>query len=155
MSENDFIHDCYVNAYNRTSQLYGVIIKTIFALFILILIWASFTTIPLSKTAPAEIGYLEKSHKIEISSPKAVSKILVNSGEIVEKDQPLVEFKTEELTREYNSNLSKIAHLEANLARLKAQAYDDKEPVFPDYLTKEYPKLVDAQTKQFTAFLSS
>ncbi len=151
MSENDFIHDCYVNSYNRTSQLYGFIIKTILALFILIVIWASFTTIPLSKVAPAEIGYLEKSHKIEISSPKAVSKILVSSGAIVQKDQPLIEFKTQDLDREYNSNLTKIAHLEANLARLKAQAYDEKDPIFPEYLSKEYPELVDAQRKQFTA----
>jgi membrane fusion protein, adhesin transport system len=151
MQENDFIQDCYVNSYNRTSQLYGVIIKTMLGLLVLITLWASFTTIPLSKTAPAEIQYLEKSHKIEISTPKAVSKILVSSGSMVKKGDPLVEFKTDELHRDYNSNLTKIAHLDGSISRLKAQAYDEKEPKFPEYMIKEYPKLVDAQLKQFNA----
>lgn len=77
-----------------------------------------------------------------------VSDILVEEGEVVQKDQPLVRIDSTGFASSYAEKQSRIAFLRAEIARLEAHIKGNV-PDFPADLIQEMPRLIASQQELY------
>ena len=79
-----------------------------------------------------------------------VAEILVEEGEVVEKNQPLVRIDSTGFTSSYAEKQSRISFLVAEIARLEAHI-NNHAPKYPADLVQTMPKMIASQNALFTS----
>ncbi|MFC1495146.1 HlyD family type I secretion periplasmic adaptor subunit [Thermodesulfobacteriota bacterium] len=129
--------------------------KLLFMLFITLclsfLLWAGFAKLDIFSTAQGEVVPSTKVKSVQHLEGGIVNRILVREGQIVEKDEPLVEMKTTASDADVQELKVRIAGLRVEIARLEAEAEGREDIQFNKDLLENHPNLVQNAKKLFRA----
>ena len=111
---------------------------------VLLLVWASFAKIDQVTRATATVIASARTQEIQASEGGVLTEIAVREGEEVKRGQLLVVLEEERAKAALDNSASKIAALQAKLARLEAEIF--QTPLSFSASVKGYPEYVQNQT---------
>lgn len=114
---------------------------------ITLVVWASFAKIDQVTRAVATVIASARTQQIQAVEGGVLTQMLVREGDEVKKQQLLVVLEEERAQASVANSTSKVAALEAQLARLDAEIFD-KRLVFPDSVAN-FPQYVENQTQLY------
>ncbi len=106
------------------------------AFFVVFLIWAYFS--PLEEVSRGEGRIIPSSREQIVQSldPGTIQAMYVKEGDLVEKDQVLLQLDDTRSSAILRESAAKVDNLEAMIARLRAEAYDIPL-TFPEHISQE------------------
>ncbi len=113
------------------------------------LIWASFSMVDEVTLADARVIPTSREQVISSLEGGVLTELLVKEGDIVEKDQPLIQLDPIRFGSQYQEGVSRQLTLKAARARAYAEAYDDPL-VFPPEVEAD-ENLLDNETQVYEA----
>ncbi len=126
---------------------YVLSIMTALAVFSFI-IWAKFAILDEVTRGEGQVIPSSRIQVIQNLEGGIVSEILVNQGEIVEKDQVLLRIDNSTAESTFEESQSRYNHLIGTMARLEAEI-EGKDLVFPKMLQENAPEIIIDQREQF------
>jgi len=108
--------------------------------------WAYYGKLDVVSTAVGEVIPSTQVKKVQHLEGGIVLEIMVKEGEAVKKGQPLVSLEPTQSGADVDELSARISSLEADIARLTAEANGQDKLQFPPGFEAQYPQLV-AQTK--------
>lgn len=111
---------------------------------ILLLVWASFAKIDQVTRASATVIASARTQEIQASEGGVLTELAVREGEEVKRGQLLVVLEEERAKAALDNSASKIAALQAKLARLEAEIF--QKPLSFSESVNAYPEYVQNQT---------
>ncbi|APF03161.1 TPA: HlyD family type I secretion periplasmic adaptor subunit [Legionella pneumophila] len=112
--------------------------------FIAAIIWANYAILDEVTTGQGKVIPSSEVQVIQNLEGGIIQNIFVKEGQIVKKDQILMQIDNTRFMSSYAEAEKKIDALEIEIIRLNAEISNTK-PVFPEKLTKTYPHLVQDQ----------
>lgn len=112
--------------------------------FIVAIIWANYAILDEVTTGQGKVIPSSEVQVIQNLEGGIIQNIFVKEGQIVKKDQILMQIDNTRFMASYAEAEKKIDALEIEIIRLNAEI-SDKKPVFPDKFIKTYPHLVQDQ----------
>ncbi|HAT1596470.1 TPA: HlyD family type I secretion periplasmic adaptor subunit [Legionella pneumophila] len=112
--------------------------------FIVAIIWANYAILDEVTTAEGKVIPSSEVQVIQNLEGGIIQNIFVKEGQIVKKDQILMQIDNTRFMSSYAEAEKKIDALEIEIIRLNAEISNTK-PVFPEKFTKTYPHLVQDQ----------
>ncbi|HHN3503836.1 TPA: HlyD family type I secretion periplasmic adaptor subunit [Legionella pneumophila] len=112
--------------------------------FISAIIWANYAILDEVTTGQGKVIPSSEVQVIQNLEGGIIQNIFVKEGQIVKKDQILMQIDNTRFMSSYAEAEKKIDALEIEIIRLNAEISNTK-PVFPEKLTKTYPHLVQDQ----------
>ncbi|HEC5301815.1 TPA: HlyD family efflux transporter periplasmic adaptor subunit [Enterobacter asburiae] len=89
-----------------------------------LIVWSYLAKIANTARAQGQIVAVQGTQVIQSAIDGVISKINVNEGEHVRKDQVLISLSDEQLAASLDESRGKVAALKANLARLRAEVFE-------------------------------
>lgn len=118
------------------------ILWAVFAFVVIALIWSSLATVDEITVAEGKVVPSSQIQVIQNLEGGIVSKILVQVGQVVKKEQLLMQLDETRFSSSDKENQGKLDSLQARISRLTAEAYGKPyEP--PAQLLKEKPEIVE------------
>ncbi len=124
-----------------------VILGALFIILIPFLTWASFAKLEQISRAQGIVIATAKTQEIQSANEGVIEEIYVTEGQIVKKGEIIAKLDESQFQAGFESIKSKVAALEATIARLRAEVFKDKL-TFTD-LSKEYPDFISSQEELF------
>ncbi|HAU1184014.1 TPA: HlyD family type I secretion periplasmic adaptor subunit [Legionella pneumophila] len=121
-----------------------IILWTTLLFFIVAIIWANYAILDEVTTGQGKVIPSSEVQVIQNLEGGIIQNIFVKEGQIVKKDQILMQIDNTRFMASYAEAEKKIDALEIEVIRLNAQISKTK-PVFPEKFTKSYPRLVQDQ----------
>ncbi|HAU1151595.1 TPA: HlyD family type I secretion periplasmic adaptor subunit [Legionella pneumophila] len=121
-----------------------VILWTSLLFFIVAIIWANYAILDEVTTGQGKVIPSSEVQVIQNLEGGIIQNIFVKEGQIVKKDQILMQIDNTRFMSSYAEAEKKIDALEIEIIRLNAEISNTK-PVFPEKFTKTYPHLVQDQ----------
>ncbi|MFO3442507.1 HlyD family type I secretion periplasmic adaptor subunit [Legionella pneumophila serogroup 1] len=121
-----------------------IILWTSLLFFIVAIIWANYAILDEVTTGQGKVIPSSEVQVIQNLEGGIIQNIFVKEGQIVKKDQILMQIDNTRFMASYAEAEKKIDALEIEIIRLNAEISDTK-PVFPDKFIKAYPHLVQDQ----------
>ncbi|TIE32764.1 HlyD family type I secretion periplasmic adaptor subunit [Legionella pneumophila] len=121
-----------------------IILWTSLLFFIVAIIWANYAILDEVTTGQGKVIPSSEVQVIQNLEGGIIQNIFVKEGQIVKKDQILMQIDNTRFMASYAEAEKKIDALEIEVIRLNAQISKTK-PVFPEKFTKSYPHLVQDQ----------
>ncbi|BCZ97125.1 TPA: HlyD family type I secretion periplasmic adaptor subunit [Legionella pneumophila subsp. pneumophila] len=121
-----------------------IILWTSLLFFIVAIIWANYAILDEVTTGQGKVIPSSEVQVIQNLEGGIIQNIFVKEGQIVKKDQILMQIDNTRFMASYAEAEKKIDALEIEIIRLNAEISDTK-PVFPDKFIKTYPHLVQDQ----------
>lgn len=121
-----------------------IILWTSLLFIVLAIIWANYAILDEVTTGEGKVIPSSEVQIIQNLEGGIVQNIFVKEGEVVKKDQTLMQIDNTRFMSSYAEAEKKIDALEIEIIRLNAQINKQK-PVFPKNFTKTYPHLVQDQ----------
>ncbi|HAU0263539.1 TPA: HlyD family type I secretion periplasmic adaptor subunit [Legionella pneumophila] len=121
-----------------------IILWTSLLFFIVAIIWANYAILDEVTTGQGKVIPSSEVQVIQNLEGGIIQNIFVKEGQIVKKDQILMQIDNTRFMASYAEAEKKIDALEIEIIRLNAEISDTK-PVFPDKFIKTYPHLVQNQ----------
>ncbi|HIE9965083.1 TPA: HlyD family type I secretion periplasmic adaptor subunit [Legionella pneumophila] len=121
-----------------------IILWTSLLFFIVAIIWANYAILDEVTTGQGKVIPSSEVQVIQNLEGGIIQNIFVKEGQIVKKDQILMQIDNTRFIASYAEAEKKIDALEIEIIRLNAEISDTK-PVFPDKFIKTYPHLVQDQ----------
>ncbi|CZH47074.1 Hemolysin secretion protein D%2C chromosomal [Legionella pneumophila] len=121
-----------------------IILWTSLLFFIVATIWANYAILDEVTTGQGKVIPSSEVQVIQNLEGGIIQNIFVKEGQIVKKDQILMQIDNTRFMASYAEAEKKIDALEIEIIRLNAEISDTK-PVFPDKFIKTYPHLVQDQ----------
>lgn len=121
-----------------------IILWTTLLFFIVAIIWANYAILDEVTTGQGKVIPSSEVQVIQNLEGGIIQNIFVKEGQIVKKDQILMQIDNTRFMASYAEAEKKIDALEIEVIRLNAQISNTK-PVFPEKFTKSYPRLVQDQ----------
>ncbi|HCJ4241973.1 TPA: HlyD family type I secretion periplasmic adaptor subunit [Legionella pneumophila] len=121
-----------------------IILWTSLLFFIVAIIWANYAILDEVTTGQGKVIPSSEVQVIQNLEGGIIQNIFVKEGQIVKKDQILMQIDNTRFMASYAEAEKKIDALEIEIIRLNAEVSDTK-PVFPDKFIKTYPHLVQDQ----------
>ncbi|HAT1866435.1 TPA: HlyD family type I secretion periplasmic adaptor subunit [Legionella pneumophila] len=112
--------------------------------FIAAIVWANYAILDEVTTGQGKVIPSSEVQVIQNLEGGIIQNIFVKEGQIVKKDQILMQIDNTRFMSSYAEAEKKIDALEIEIIRLNAEISNTK-PVFPEKLTKTYPHLVQDQ----------
>jgi adhesin transport system membrane fusion protein len=109
--------------------------------------WAYYAEIDQVTRAPGSVIASQRSQLIQSQDGGTIEQILVQDGEVVERDQVLVRLEKARTEASFLEARAKAVGLAATVARLRAEVFGG-QPQFPPQL-KDYPQFRDNQLSLF------
>jgi len=113
------------------------------------LVWANFASIDEVVNANGKVIPTQQLQVVQHLEGGIVDQIMVDEGEKVNQDQVVVTLNATRWRAEYQRDIARMAVLDAEIARLEAQASGADKPTYPEELKKKHPKIVTNATKLF------
>jgi len=114
----------------RPARASSVLLWTILALFAAFLLWATLTELDRTVRAPGRVVASSQLQTVSNLEGGVVAEILVRTGQIVAKGQPLVRLDPTATGAELGSGEASTFALRAKIARLKAEVLG-RVPIYP------------------------
>lgn len=152
LSQEDegFIADSKSALLNKSTPLaHGILIMTILLIVVGIL-WAYFGRIEEITVGEGKVITSSQIKNIQSLDGGIIKKIMIKEGDMVKKDQPLIELDDIRYKSDYSQAFEKFLALSALVARLNAEVNNQESIVFPDTL-KKAPELMTREINLFTA----
>ena len=148
------VYDENVNFVNTLhSQVHATIGKkekllfgAISLFFLIAIIWASISEIDELARGEGKVIPSEKIQTIQSLDGGSISEILVNEGDIIKKNQPLMKIDTTRFQASLKENQQTYAHLLITKTRLEAESKIELDKALP---VLEYPKELLEQARNF------
>ncbi|HAZ7574694.1 HlyD family type I secretion periplasmic adaptor subunit [Legionella sp. PATHC032] len=121
-----------------------IILWTSLLFFIVAIIWANYAILDEVTTGQGKVIPSSEVQVIQNLEGGIIQNIFVKEGQIVKKDQILMQIDNTRFMASYAEAEKKIDALEIEIIRLNAEISNTK-PVFPEKFTKTYPHLVQDQ----------
>ncbi|HAT1726068.1 TPA: HlyD family type I secretion periplasmic adaptor subunit [Legionella pneumophila] len=121
-----------------------IILWTSLLFFVVAIIWANYAILDEVTTGQGKVIPSSEVQVIQNLEGGIIKNIFVKEGQIVKKDQILMQIDNTRFMASYAEAEKKIDALEIEVIRLNAQISKTK-PVFPEKFTKSYPRLVQDQ----------
>ncbi|HDV5693276.1 TPA: HlyD family type I secretion periplasmic adaptor subunit [Legionella pneumophila] len=121
-----------------------IILWTSLLFFVVAIIWANYAILDEVTTGQGKVIPSSEVQVIQNLEGGIIKHIFVKEGQIVKKDQILMQIDNTRFMASYAEAEKKIDALEIEVIRLNAQISKTK-PVFPEKFTKSYPRLVQDQ----------
>ncbi|HAT7073631.1 TPA: HlyD family type I secretion periplasmic adaptor subunit [Legionella pneumophila] len=121
-----------------------IILWTSLLFFIVAIIWANYAILDEVTIGQGKVIPSSEVQVIQNLEGGIIQNIFVKEGQIVKKDQILMQIDNTRFMSSYAEAEKKIDALEIEIIRLNAEISDTK-PVFPDKFIKTYPHLVQDQ----------
>ncbi|HAT2129645.1 TPA: HlyD family type I secretion periplasmic adaptor subunit [Legionella pneumophila] len=121
-----------------------IILWTSLLFFIVAIIWANYAILDEVTTGQGKVIPSSEVQVIQNLEGGIIQNIFVKEGQIVKKDQILMQIDNTRFMASYAEAEKKIDALEIEIIRLNAEI-SDTIPVFPDKFIKTYPHLVQDQ----------
>ncbi|AMP89831.1 HlyD family type I secretion periplasmic adaptor subunit [Legionella pneumophila] len=112
--------------------------------FIVAIVWANYAILDEVTTGQGKVIPSSEVQVIQNLEGGIIQNIFVKEGQIVKKDQILMQIDNTRFMSSYAEAEKKIDALEIEIIRLNAEITNTK-PVFPEKFTKTYPHLVQDQ----------
>jgi adhesin transport system membrane fusion protein len=138
--------DARANASLRLRGSRMVLWTTAFALAAFVT-WAYYAEIDQITRAPGSVIASQRSQLIQSQDGGTIEQILVQDGEVVERDQVLVRLEKARTEASFLEARAKSVGLAATVARLRAEVFGG-QPQFPPQI-KDYPQFRDNQLSLF------
>lgn len=132
-----------------TRVRYGLILMLVVIVFSLI--WSHFAEIDEVVNANGKIIPSQELQVVQHLEGGIIEDILVQEGQAVEHGQVLVTLDATRWRAEYQRDLARMAVLEAEIARLEAEASGAPMPTFSQELRRDYPNVVSNAQKLFAS----
>ncbi|HAT8179416.1 TPA: HlyD family type I secretion periplasmic adaptor subunit [Legionella pneumophila] len=121
-----------------------IILWTSLLFFIVAIIWANYAILDEVTTGQGKVIPSSEVQVIQNLEGGIIQNIFVKEGQIVKKDQILMQIDNTRFMASYAEAEKKIDALEIEIIRINAEISNTK-PVFPEKYTKIYPHLVQDQ----------
>ncbi|MBY0407970.1 MAG: HlyD family type I secretion periplasmic adaptor subunit, partial [Rickettsiales bacterium] len=112
------------------------------------IVWSSFAQVDEAVKGPGRTISSGQNKIIQHMEGGIVADILVQEGQMVEKEQILFHIRNENSASTMRENTLKQESLEAAIVRLKAEI-DDTPLAFPEAMQKAFPEAVKNETRQY------
>jgi adhesin transport system membrane fusion protein len=129
---------------SSSALLYFMIVVTVSTL-----VWASFSIVDEVTLAEARVIPTSREQAISSLEGGVLAELLVKEGDLVDKDQPLIQLDPIRFESQYQEGVSRQLALKAARARAYAEAYDDPL-VFPPEVEAD-ENLLDNETQVYEA----
>lgn len=139
---SDFLPEAQAISEARHSPLASVLVLVICAFFIVIIAWAAIAEVDQAVVAQGQVRPGGRVKLVNHPEGGSVAEVLVRDGDLVREGQPLLRLDNEIINGEARRLRGDLQTLEAELARLVAEAGQDAVIQFPDIVAKERPDLV-------------
>ncbi|KTC86424.1 HlyD family type I secretion periplasmic adaptor subunit [Legionella brunensis] len=148
--EEEFITDSKSALLNKSTPLaHGVLIITIL-LILSALIWAYFGEIEEITVGEGKVIPSSQIKNIQSLDGGIIEKIMIKEGDMVKKDQPLLELDDVRYKADFSQAFEKYLALSAMVARFNAEVNNQDTIIFPESLNKN-PELKSREVNLFTA----
>lgn len=147
----DFLPEAQAISDTRHSPLASVLILVITAFFVVLLLWAGLAEVSQSVIASGQVRPGDRVKVINHPEGGTVAEILVRDGDFVTAGQSLMRLDRLLIEQEVRRLRGDLDVLEAQLARLQAEAGGETAIRFPDGLEASRPDLVATQSRLFEA----
>ncbi|MGL4722837.1 MAG: HlyD family type I secretion periplasmic adaptor subunit [Desulfovibrionaceae bacterium] len=148
MKNLDFMSDVDAALHRRGHPLAFVLSTSGFLFFFIFLIWANFAVLDQVTRGIAQIIPSQRTQEIQNLEGGILEKILVKTGAVVEKGEPLVLISNQSAESFYRDNLSKYYENMGTVARLTA-FLNNTTPVYPDELKEKASAVIQHQDLAF------
>jgi adhesin transport system membrane fusion protein len=144
----DFMTDVEAAIRRSGSKMAFVTSLTAAAVMLLFIIWAQFAMLDEVTKGEGQVIASSRTQVIQSLEGGIVSEILIQEGQMVEKDQVLLRIDNVTAEATLKEKEARYYYLKGIIARLEAQIAD-KPIVFPDELNKQAPAVVTDQIAQY------
>lgn len=148
---SDFLPEAQAISEQRHSPLASILIMLIAGFFLIILLWAGLAEVDQSVVAPGEVRPGGKVKVVNHPEGGAVAEVLVRDGDLVDSEQALLLLDDQLIKAEEVRLRGDLLTLEAQLARLEAEASGALSIQFPATVIAERPDLVATHSRLFEA----
>lgn len=147
----DFLPEAQAISEQRHSPLASILIMLIAGFFLIILLWAGLAEVDQSVVAPGEVRPGGRVKVVNHPEGGAVAEVLVRDGDLVDAEQALLLLDDQLIKAEEIRLRGDLLALEAQLARLEAEASGSASIQFPASVIAERPDLVATHSRLFEA----
>jgi len=147
--DEDYIADTKAALLNKTSPAAAWFLYIIAGFLVIFLIWAYFAPIEQSVVGEGKVIPASQVKMIQSVDGGIIKEIFVREGDVVKKNQILVQLDTTRNSSDYEQSKAQYLALTAVVARLRAEAYGEDHITFPTDFEKENTDLVKRETKLF------
>lgn len=143
-----FFSDAEVTTIEGPSRFGHIILWTAVVFFIVGLVWAKLAILDEVTVGDGKVIPSSQIQVIQNLEGGIVSKIFVHEGDIVQKDQVLMQLDTKRFASSYDEAMMKALSLKLKVARLTAEA-NDKPFIPPEDIQKTKPELVMSEMELY------
>lgn len=147
----DFLPEAQAISEARHSPLASILILVITGFFIVLLLWAALAEVGQSVIAQGQVRPGDRVKVINHPEGGTVAEILVRDGDFVQAGQSLIRLDRQLIEQEGQRLRGDLEVLEAQLARLEAEAAGARDVSFPGSVVTARPDLVANQSRLFEA----
>jgi adhesin transport system membrane fusion protein len=126
----DYMEDSHATVYRHVPQKAANALYLLAVIIVISFVWAFFAKLNVSTTANGKIVASSQVQEIQHLEGGIVKKVYVKEGDHVKKGQDLVLLDDTRFASEYQQGVTKVAVLQADIARLTAKAEGKEELVF-------------------------
>jgi adhesin transport system membrane fusion protein len=144
----DFVSDADYAILSQDPVRARALIRTLFLLVILFIVWASFATVGQVTRGDGKVTPFSQVQVLQSLDGGIVSEILVREGATVERDQVLIRVDNTRFVSSVNESRAQYLTLLAKAARLRALA-EQSEFKLPEEIIKEDPKTAEEERRLY------
>lgn len=128
-----------------------IILYSVIAFFLAFISWANYASLDEVARGQGKVIPSTEIQIVESLDPGIVEEILVNEGDFVKKDQPVIRLKDTQAKSDLNAQQSEYYSLIARRERLKAEARELDQLSFPPVIQEKSPESVEEELQVFRA----
>ncbi|VVP55144.1 HlyD family efflux transporter periplasmic adaptor subunit [Pseudomonas fluorescens] len=123
------------------SHLWAIVSITV--LFVVLLVWATFSQIAQSSRAQGQVIAVARTQVVQAAIDGVISEMMVQEGQTVKKGELLVRLDRSQVEAAYNDSEGKVAALKATLARARAEVlgrplqFPSDVRAFPNFMANQ------------------
>lgn len=125
-----------------------VVLRVSVIAFVALFLWAAFTKIDKTITAPAQVIASDRTQLVQSADGGVLRELRVKEGDRVEKGQVVAVLEKERATAAYSDALGKVSALRMTVARLQAEVMGKPFIIDPE-LEAAYPELANVQRQLY------
>ena len=144
-----YMNDIQESLLNQTSPGSRLVLYLIAAVLLGGVLWAYFARVEEITMGEAKIISKSREQLIQSLEGGILAEMNVREGDVVEKDQVLLQIDSTRAEASYREGLSKVIGLKASITRLRAEAY--QQPLEFDEMVSTEKALVEQETQAFNA----
>lgn len=125
-------------------QKHGTLLRVLFAMLVVVVLWASFFHIDQVVSAQGQIISIDRSQVIQTADGGVLTELKVNEGDTVKAGQVIAILERDRAYAAYSESVGKVTALRLTVHRLDAEL-SGRDLIFDAEVMERYPELVSSQ----------